>query len=331
VSILAPQHPVAGGEGSDAALKLIRQEAGMGKLMVALMRFLPLCAVLLVLFSPILAENALAALITAEPTQGPAGTQVIVRGSAWPPGDLIKLSWNFPPFVTVATARTDGNGAFTATITVPQNAPIGPTEVNAINEAGNRTWQAPFTVTAGQGQLPPEIVHVETFREGVLVFFRVFYTDPNNDAEGFGFVGANGSPWALEIHPFSSPSYGRVYPGRIEYPFNHACGTPSQYESDVAVAIYDRAGLFSQVVTVHLACTKSGQLPTITLVGDNPFYITQGCPFIDPGATAIDAQGRDLTKQITITGSVNINAPGQYLLTYTVTDSGGFRMQKQDR
>jgi hypothetical protein len=92
-----------------------------------------------------------------------------------------------------------------------------------------------------------------------------------------------------------------------------------------------KSQLSSQVVTVHLACTKSGQLPTITLVGDNPFYITQGCPFIDPGATAIDAQGRDLTKQITITGSVNINAPGQYLLTYTVTDSGGFRMQKQDR
>jgi hypothetical protein len=121
------------------------------RLMVGLTRILPLCAVLLVLFSPILAENALAALITAEPTQGPAGTRVTIHGSAWPPGDLIKLSWNFPPFVTVATARTDGNGAFTATITVPQDAPIRPTEVNAINEAGNRTWQAPFTVVAPQG------------------------------------------------------------------------------------------------------------------------------------------------------------------------------------
>jgi hypothetical protein len=33
--------------------------------------------------------------ITAEPAQGPAGMQVIVRGREWPPGDLIKLFGTF--------------------------------------------------------------------------------------------------------------------------------------------------------------------------------------------------------------------------------------------
>jgi hypothetical protein len=77
----------------------------------------------------------------------------------------------------------------------------------------------------------PWIAHVETFVEGVHVFFRLYYTDPS--INGFGFVGADGSGWGEENHPFSSPSYGRVSSGRIDYPFNHLCGTPSAYESVV--------------------------------------------------------------------------------------------------
>ena len=106
---------------------------------------------------------------------------------------------------------------------------------------------------------PPEIELVESFREGGLVFFRVFYTDPNDDAEGFGFRGVNGSGWGEEEFPFSSPSYGRVSPGIIEYPFNHGCGTSSEYESDVEVWIYDSAGLQSPPVTVHLACSAPSE------------------------------------------------------------------------
>jgi hypothetical protein len=109
--------------------------------------------------------------------------------------------------------------------------------------------------TLAAEQLPPEITKVETFREGDMVFFRLFYTDPNNDAEGFGFRGANGSGWAEETHPFSSPSYGRWSPGIIEYPFNHRCGTESEFESDVEAWIYDSTGLRGASVTVHLACS----------------------------------------------------------------------------
>jgi len=66
-----------------------------------------------------------------------------------------------------------------------------------------------------------------------------------------------------------------------------------------------------------------GQPPEITLLGDNPLNHTQGCRFIDPGATATDPEDGDLTYSIIVTGSVNIHAPGQYFLTYAVTDSDG--------
>jgi hypothetical protein len=116
------------------------------------------------------------------------------------------------------------------------------------------------------GAVGPEIVQVETFREGDLVFFRLFYTDPNNEIGGFGFVGINGSGWAEENHPFSSPSYGRVSPGRIEYPFNHLCETGPAYESDVETWILDNTGQRRSSVTVHLACAA----PREVVIGPDP-------------------------------------------------------------
>jgi hypothetical protein len=101
---------------------------------------------------------------------------------------------------------------------------------------------------------PPEIVHVDTYQEGVMVYFSLTYRDANNDAEGFGFHGARGSGWGEETHPFSSPSYGRTSPGRVDYPFNLGCGTASEYESDVEAWIYDSTGLQSRPVSVHLSC-----------------------------------------------------------------------------
>jgi len=118
-------------------------------------------------------------------------------------------------------------------------------------------------------QAPPEIVDHETFREGALVFFQLFFTDPNNNATGFGFKGVNGSGWAEENHPFTSTSYGRmaarlwrgVRSIAIEYPFNHGCGTTSAYESDVEVWINDSTGRRSQSKTIQLKCSAQTEEP----------------------------------------------------------------------
>jgi hypothetical protein len=62
--------------------------------------------------------------------------------------------------------------------------------------------------------------------------------------------------------------------------------------------------------------------PTITLLGDNPMTITQGSVYIDPGATAHDIIDGDLTSAIIIsTTGLNTSIPGEYAVTYTVTNS----------
>jgi hypothetical protein len=115
----------------------------------------------------------------------------------------------------------------------------------------------------------PQIIYHETFREGALVFFREFFTNPAPalEAKGFGFVGVNGSGWAEENHPFENPSYGRVHLDQpsVEYPFNHACGTSNAYESDVDAWInYVSQGAQSKSNRElnHLACTAPCEVVT---------------------------------------------------------------------
>jgi hypothetical protein len=100
----------------------------------------------------------------------------------------------------------------------------------------------------------PVITRVTTYVQGVLVYVQVDYYDPAHDAVGFGFVGTDGYGWAEEQHPFTSPSYGIVGRDSIEYPFNSGCGTSQTYSSDVQFWIYDKQGMRTRPITVHLAC-----------------------------------------------------------------------------
>ena len=63
--------------------------------------------------------------------------------------------------------------------------------------------------------------------------------------------------------------------------------------------------------------------PVLTLLGANPFTVIAGNTFTDPGATANDTEDGNLTSSITVSGSVNTSLPGNYVLSYSVTDSDG--------
>jgi hypothetical protein len=48
-----------------------------------------------------------------------------------------------------------------------------------------------------------------------------------------------------------------------------------------------------------------------------------GQAWAEPGAAGHDARDGNLTDSITITGTVDMNSTGTYLLTYTVADAAG--------
>lgn len=222
----------------------------------------------------LLAQGAMAAgeTVSLSPTQGPPGTKVDFSGTGWQPSEAldIYMSPNFNKEDILANVVTNTDGSFKTTVVVPQNKAPGKYYIQARTVATHRMAEQEYFTVIPPTQIistknPPEIIRYETFREGDMVFFRLFYTDLDNDAEGFGFRGAKGSTWGEETHPFSNPSYGRVSPGQIEYPFNHGCDSGSAYGSDVEAWIYDSMGLVSKSVEIHLACTAPVTQPIIDI------------------------------------------------------------------
>lgn len=63
--------------------------------------------------------------------------------------------------------------------------------------------------------------------------------------------------------------------------------------------------------------------PIISILGSNPMTILQGSIYTDAGATAADNVDGDITSKIQVTGSVNTNIVGTYILTYDVKDNAG--------
>ena len=71
--------------------------------------------------------------------------------------------------------------------------------------------------------------------------------------------------------------------------------------------------------------------PVITVTGDNPFSLYQFQTFSDPGVTAVDSAGANISGSIVTTGSVNTDVVGSYTLLYTVTDGNGIDAVQQQR
>jgi len=62
-------------------------------------------------------------------------------------------------------------------------------------------------------------------------------------------------------------------------------------------------------------------IPVISLLGDNPFHHELNTVFTDPGASAEDPPGDNISQNITQTTTVDISTPGNYAITYEVSDS----------
>ncbi|MDB4992276.1 MAG: hypothetical protein JWL75_521, partial [Parcubacteria group bacterium] len=78
----------------------------------------------------------------------------------------------------------------------------------------------------------------------------------------------------------------------------------------------------SEATTTPPTVSQDGG-PTVSLVGDAAAQVVQGGAWTDPGATAAAADGTSLTADIVVTGTVDVQTPGLYTITYRATDAGG--------
>ena len=63
--------------------------------------------------------------------------------------------------------------------------------------------------------------------------------------------------------------------------------------------------------------------PVLTLKGQQTVTLQAGTKWVEPGYTAVDGYGVDLTSQVQISGQVNWYAAGSYTLQYLVVDGNG--------
>lgn len=88
----------------------------------------------------------------------------------------------------------------------------------------------------------------------------------------------------------------------------------------VSVSATDAAGNTGSF-SAEYSFTVDTQPPVITLVGGASIVLTAGDPFVDAGATAADSLEGNLP--VTITGGVDNQVPGTYILQYDAQDSAG--------
>lgn len=69
--------------------------------------------------------------------------------------------------------------------------------------------------------------------------------------------------------------------------------------------------------------TNHSTLPVIHLYGSSIMNILQGTSFTDPGAYVADSDTDVLMHQIKVSGTVNVNVIGTYIISYNVSDNYG--------
>ena len=136
--------------------------------------------------------------------------------------------------------------------------------LNAVTQHQRDADRALTQIGAGMAARPagpvpsppaPRITNTFTYQVGSRVFFEIIYSDPGHNAAGFGFVGVQGSDTREQDYLFSNPADGIVAGNTIAYPLEQGCGTGQEFTSTVEAWIYNKAGVRSKPVIIHLACS----------------------------------------------------------------------------
>lgn len=127
---------------------------------------------------------------------------------------------------------------------------------------------------------------------------------------------------AIDGNVYNLTSYISSHPGGVG-PISLLCGIDgtSIFHGQHGGGSFQLSFVSNLQIGVLTNVTNSA--PMITVIGSNPVSVMQNSVYVDAGATATDVQDGNLTANITTSGSVDTAIPGNYTITYMVTDSGG--------
>jgi len=95
--------------------------------------------------------------------------------------------------------------------------------------------------------------------------------------------------------------------------------------------------LLITVVLISTQCKKDDEKkkdttpPTITLKGANPLFVDKGTTYVEPGFDANDDTDGDISADVKVSGTVDVNTEGTYELKYNVSDAAGNKAEEKKR
>lgn len=204
------------------------------------------------------------------------------------------------------TDNCDGTGeAVVGGDTVPTNCPLQPSDVGEYvvtydytDLNGNVAEQKTRTVRI-IANLPPEITLLGD--NPMTIDCKEEYVEP-------GYVATDPEDGDLTEEVIVTSELNNAEPGtyQIEYKV-----TDHDSENPRTAIVYR---------TVEVV---DNDLPVVTLQGRNPLPWQLGTAWSEPGYIADDPCWGDVTVLTEVTGTVDVNTPGMYLITYTPKDYSG--------
>jgi hypothetical protein len=91
----------------------------------------------------------------------------------------------------------------------------------------------------------------------------------------------------------------------------------------VTYNVSDAAGNAALQVSRTVTITPDATIPIITLLGGTEVSLELGSTYTDAGATAADNIDGDITANIAVVSTVDVNTVGTYTVTYDVSDAAG--------
>jgi hypothetical protein len=215
------------------------------------------------------------------------------------------------PYVEPGYTATDNyDGNITANVAVSgsvNHTAVGSYTLryNVSDSSGNPAQEKTRTVSVVTDTVPPVITllgsNPMTIAVGTPYVEPGYTANDNRDGDITARVIVSGSVSHTVVGSYT-----------LRYNVSDAAGNPAQ----------ERTRTVNVVDTVP---------PVITLLGSNVMTVQVGSPYAEPGYTATDNYDGNITAWVVVSGSVNHNVVGSYILRYTVSDSSGNPAQEKTR
>jgi hypothetical protein len=229
-------------------------------------------------------------------------------------GDLLRVTADILPAGSRLRDNEDGTATFTWTPGFDQSGVYPLTFRVTDNGIPSLEASESIAITVNDVNRAPTLDPIgdQTTDDGQLLSFLLSASDPDGHNLSFAMSGApagagltdNGDGTAVFDW---TPSFSQVGDHLVNFIVTDG-GLP--------------AASASELITISVT-TPDVTPPVITLLGSNPVSLELGNGYIEAGATAFDNIDGDITPNLVMTSTVNLNAVGSYTVTYNVSDTAG--------